>query len=121
MSQALAEGTSIVPSRLWLIRDRWTVTSPKVVLKVKGRVPRRWMPAPALPCRLLQDQFLVGLLDEGSEEPALDFEAGLMDERLDLVGEVLVLGRHGQGHLQRELAVRRPDPSLLTGPRLMVV
>ena len=26
-----------------------------------------------------------------------------MDERLDLVGEVLVLGRHGQGHPQRQL------------------
>ena len=40
VSQALAEGTSMVPSCLWLIRDRWTVTSPKVVLKVNGRVPR---------------------------------------------------------------------------------
>ena len=30
----------MVPSCLWLIRDRWTVTSPKVVLKVNGRVPR---------------------------------------------------------------------------------
>ena len=30
-------------------------------------------------------------------------KAGLMDERLDLVGEVLVLGRHGQGHPQRQL------------------
>ena len=35
---------------------------------------------------VLQDHFLVGLLDEGSEEPALDLKAGLMDERLDLVG-----------------------------------
>ena len=33
------QGTSMVPSCLWLIRDRWTVTSPKVVLKVNGRVP----------------------------------------------------------------------------------
>ena len=39
VSQALAEGTSMVSSCLWLIRDRWTVTSPKVVLKVNGRVP----------------------------------------------------------------------------------
>ena len=31
VSQALAEGTSMVLSCLWLIRDRWTVTSPKVV------------------------------------------------------------------------------------------
>ena len=51
VSQAVAEGISIVPSWLWLIRDRWTVTSPKIVLKVNGRVPRRWMPAPPLPCR----------------------------------------------------------------------
>ena len=48
----------------------------------------------------LEDQFLVGLLDEGLEEPALDFETALMDERLDLVGEMLVLIGHGQGHLQ---------------------
>ena len=103
VSQALAEGTSMVSSCLWLIRDRWTVTSPKVVLKVNGRVPRRWIPAPALPRRFCRTSFLVGLLDEGSEEPALDLKAGLMDERLDLVGEVLVLGRHGQGHPQRQL------------------
>ena len=45
---------------------------------------------------VLQDQLLVGLLDEGSEEPALDLKAGLMDERLDLVGEVLVLGGTGR-------------------------
>src|SRR3954463_8141705 len=31
----VAEGISIEPSRLWRIRERWTVTSPKVVLKVK--------------------------------------------------------------------------------------
>ena len=49
--QAVADGTSIVPSCLWQIRDRCTVTSPKVVLKVRGRVPRRWMPSPSLPCR----------------------------------------------------------------------
>ena len=39
--QTVADGISIVPSWLWLIRDRSTVTSPKMVLKVKGRVPRR--------------------------------------------------------------------------------
>ena len=103
VSQALAEGTSMVSSCLWLIRDRWTVTSPKVVLKVNGRVPRRWMTGAGFAAAVLQDQLLVGLLDEGSEEPALDLKAGLMDERLDLVGEVLVLGRHGQGHPQRQL------------------
>ena len=92
----------MVPSCLWLIRDRWTVTSPKVVLKVNGRVPRPGYSA-GFAAAVLQDQLLVGLLDEGSEEPALDLKAGLMDERLDLVGEVLVLGRHGQGHPQRQL------------------
>jgi hypothetical protein len=50
----------------------------------------------------LENQFLVGLLDEGLEEPALDFETTLMDERLDLVGEMLVLIGHGQGHLQAQ-------------------
>ena len=102
VSQALAEGTSMVSSCLWLIRDRWTVTSPKVVLKVNGRVPGVDTGA-GFAAAVLQDQLLVGLLDEGSEEPALDLKAGLMDERLDLVGEVLVLGRHGQGHPQRQL------------------
>ena len=99
--QALAEGTSMVSSCLWLIRDHWTVTSPKVVLKVNGRVPG--IDPHGFAAAVLQDQLLVGLLDEGSEEPALDLKAGLMDERLDLVGEVLVLGRHGQGHPQRQL------------------
>jgi hypothetical protein len=47
---------------------------------------------------LLKDQFLIGLLHEDLEEAALEFETGLMNERLDLVGEVLVLGRHGQRH-----------------------
>ncbi len=32
-----------------------------------------------------------------------DFETGLMNVRLDLVGEMLVLSWHGQGHLQRQL------------------
>ena len=49
--QATADGTSVVPSFLLRMRDRRTVTSPKIVLKVKGRVPLRWMPALALPCR----------------------------------------------------------------------
>jgi hypothetical protein len=51
---------------------------------------------------LLEDQLSVGLLDEDLEEPALEFEPGLMDERLDLVGEMLVLVGHGHGHLQLE-------------------
>ena len=34
-------------------------------------------------------------------------KAGLMDERLDLVGEVLVLPWHGQGDLQRQFERER--------------
>jgi hypothetical protein len=45
----------------------------------------------ALAVATLDDQFLVGLLDEGTEESPLDFEPGLMDEGLDLVGEVAIL------------------------------
>jgi hypothetical protein len=36
----------------------------------------------------------------GFAVPPLEFEADLMDVGLDLVGEMLVLGRHGQGHLE---------------------
>jgi len=35
--QAVADGISIVLSWLWPIRNRSTVTSPKIVLKVKGQ------------------------------------------------------------------------------------
>ena len=77
------------------------MTSPKVVLKVNGRAPSR-MPNAAFAVPPLQDQFLVGLLDEGSEELAPDFETGLMDERLDLVGEMLVLSWYGQREFQRQ-------------------
>jgi hypothetical protein len=52
---------------------------------------------------LVQDQFLIRLLDEDLEESALNFETGLMHVGLDLVGEMLVLMRHGQGHLQRQV------------------
>ena len=51
---------------------------------------------------LLQDQFLVGLLHEHLEEPALGFQTGLMNVGLDLVGEMLILLRHGQGYPQRQ-------------------
>ena len=51
----------------------------------------------------LEDQFLVGFLDEDLEEAALDVQARVMDERLDLVGEMFVLVGHGQGHPQLEL------------------
>ena len=43
----------------------------------------------------LEDQLLVGLLDKDPEELPLDFEPGVRDERLDLVGEMLV--RSGRG------------------------
>jgi hypothetical protein len=52
---------------------------------------------------LLQDQFVVGLLDQDLEEPALEFETRLMNVGLDLVGEMLVLVRHGQGHSQGQI------------------
>ena len=117
--QALAEGTSMVSSCLWLIRDRWTVTSPKVVLKVNGPSPG-WITSAGFAAAVLQDQLLVGLLDEGSEEPALDLKAGLMDERLDLVGGVLVLGRRGRD-IPSDSCSEKAGSSLWTGPRLMVV
>ena len=47
----------------------------------------------ALP--LLENQFLIGLLDQDWEEPALDFETGLRNVGLNLVGEMLILLRHG--------------------------
>ena len=39
----------------------------------------------ALAMPLLKNQFLIGLLDEDLEEPALDFETGPMDVGLNLV------------------------------------
>ena len=68
---------------------------------------------------LLKDQFLIGLLDEDLEEPALEFETGLMHVGLDLVGEMLVLGRDGQGHPQgqfeRERLVNHVDGAMSDG------
>jgi hypothetical protein len=55
---------------------------------------------PTFAVPLLEDQIVIGLLDEDPEEPTLEFETGLMDVGLDLVGEMLILGRNGQGHLQ---------------------
>jgi hypothetical protein len=55
---------------------------------------------PGFAVPLLEDQLVIGLLDEDLEEPPLEFEAGLMDVGLDLVGEMLVLGRNGQGHVE---------------------
>jgi hypothetical protein len=57
-------------------------------------------PGPGFAVPLLEDQFVIGLLDEGPKEPPLEFEAGLMDMGLDLVGEMLILERDGHGHLQ---------------------
>jgi hypothetical protein len=56
--------------------------------------------ATAFAVPLMQNQFLVSLLNENSEKPALEFEPDLMNGGLDLVGEVLILVRHGQGNLQ---------------------
>jgi hypothetical protein len=55
----------------------------------------------------LEDQLLVGLLDQGPEESALEIETGLMDERLDPVGELVVLVGQGQDHLQPEFQRER--------------
>jgi hypothetical protein len=41
------------------------------------------------------------------EEPALDFETGLMNVCLNLVGEMLVLPWHGHGDLQRQFERER--------------
>ena len=56
---------------------------------------------------VLENQFLIGLLDQDLEEPTLDFETGLMNVRLNLVGEMLVLPWHGQGDLQRQFERER--------------
>jgi hypothetical protein len=74
-----------------------------MVLKVKGRCPSALDAGTAFAVPVPQDQFSVRLLDEDSEDLTLDFETGLMDRRFNLVGETLVLGRHGQGHPQRQL------------------
>jgi hypothetical protein len=51
----------------------------------------------------LQNQLLVGLFQEGLEESTLGFEPCLVNDCLDLVGEMLVLVGHGQSHLELEL------------------
>ena len=76
-------------------------------LEGEGACPPPLDAGAAFAVPLLQDQFLIGLLDQDLEEPALDFETGLMDVRLDLVGEMLVLWWHGQGHLQRQFERER--------------
>ena len=67
------------------------------------------MTALAMPS--LQDQFLIGFLDQGLEELALDFKAGLMYARLDSVREMLVLLWYGKRKIQRE--PEREDLSLI--------
>ena len=47
----------------------------------------------------LQNQLLIGLFQEGLEELTLGFEPCLVNDCLDLVGEMLVLVGHGQSHL----------------------
>ena len=49
------------------------------------------MPCAAFAVPVLENQFLIGLLDQDLEEPALNLETGLMNARPDLVGEMLVL------------------------------
>ena len=82
-------------------------------LEGEGPCPPPLDPGIGFAVPLLKDQFLIGLLDEDLEKPPLEFESGLMNEGLDLVGEMLVLRRHGQGHLhgqfQRECLVYHVD------------
>jgi hypothetical protein len=50
---------------------------------------------------------LVGLLEKALHETALDFVTAFEDERLDLVGEMLVLIGHGEGHLHAQFDCER--------------
>jgi hypothetical protein len=52
---------------------------------------------------LPQDQVFVGRFDQDLVQLTLEFETGPMDARLDLVGEMFVLGRNGQGYLQQQI------------------
>ncbi|HMB08741.1 MAG TPA: hypothetical protein VKP69_34055 [Isosphaeraceae bacterium] len=76
-------------------------------LESKGSCPPALNATTAFAAPTLEEQFLVGLLDEDLEEPALDFETCLMDEGLNLVGEMLVLVGQGHGHLQSEFQCER--------------
>ena len=51
---------------------------------------------------VLENQFLIGLLDQDLEEPALDLETGLMNARLDWSGRCSSCCTSGQAHLQRQ-------------------
>ena len=60
-------------------------------LECEGPCPPPLDAGAAFAVPVLENQFLIGLLDQDLEEPALDLETGLMNARLDLVGEMLVL------------------------------
>ena len=105
-------------SRLCLIRDRLTVTSPKVVLKANGRVPR---------CGDTSAGFAVAVrrTSSWSAFSIRAWRAVLIEGRPD--GRTPRSGREGR----RRTTARRDIPSdscsekavssLWTGPRLMVV
>ena len=84
--QTVADGISIVPSWLWLIRDRSTVTSPKMVLKVKGRVPLCLDASTGFALPVLENQFSSAFSIRTWKSLALDFETGPTALRLNLVG-----------------------------------
>ena len=66
--QAIADGTSIVPSCLWRIRDRSHGDLAEGRLEGEGACPPPLDAGAAFAVPLLQDQFLVGLLDEDLED-----------------------------------------------------
>ena len=80
----------------------WDGDFPEGGLEGEGSCPAALDAVAAFAVPPLEDEFLVRFLDEDPEELSLDFETDLMDARLDLVGEMLVLVGHGHGHLQLE-------------------
>ena len=104
MSQAWAEGTSVVPSAWCSMRRRRTWTVPKTVLKVNGVVPRQMIPWPCFAVPLGQDEFGVGLFDGVLEEAAFEHLAAAFDARFEASGEVGILLGHGQ--FQAELGLK---------------
>ena len=51
----------------------------------------------------LQYQVFVGRFHQDLVQLTLEFETGLMDARLDQVGEMFVLRRNGQAYLQQQI------------------
>jgi hypothetical protein len=90
VSQAVAEG---LDRAVEVVADPRPLDGDLAEDRLEGEGPRP--PAAdagaAFASPVLQDQLSIGLLDQGLEELALDFEAGLMDVRLDVVGEMLIL------------------------------